>query len=260
MEKFTVSMPDNRLVLTAAVLLYSLKRHAGGDTPGIATVHHVKGADGGRPVIEAGRPMTVQDFTAMINVLKPTERPQVQWQDQRILAQGLGKLIWWNPPMQRPMFFNCKSKNSAPEFIAQGMCELPGLIWMRDKLSLSVFAYRGNAVPRKETRLCQAPFLNVYSNGVICLGSAVKPDELSGDDPTAWEKSFFESAFSHPIASAEKRLTKGMAPVEFWRDMLVTKPTTFPESVLFDLDAVVGDLLALDFPKGDIPTMRGAAV
>lgn len=245
MEKAEVSLHDNRYVLGAAVMLYSKTGHSYEASGGIATVHHVHDING-KPVIGAGRPMTEDDYLAMVKVLAPQERPQMEWQDNRILAKGMGKMIWWTPPMKRAMFFEESNMFGSSTFDGRAVCPVPGMVWMTDGRSLFVYAYRGNAMPGKETELCQAPLFNVWARGEVCVGNAVVPDDSAKGKPEAWENFLFGSNFTHPNFSEVDRLTKGVKPTEFWK-MMIKKPSrTFPETVLVSLDLKVEDLMEPD--------------
>lgn len=248
METTEVSVQDNRYVLGAAVMLYSkMSNGYQQDVAGaIATVHHVHDVDG-KPVIGAGRPMTEADYLAMVKVLAPQQRPQIEWQDHSILAKGMGKMIWWTPPMNRAMFFKKSDMFGASTFTGQGFCPVPGMVWMSDGRDLFVYAYRGTAMPDKETKLCQAPLFNVWARGEVCVGNATRPDESAKGDPMAWERFLFDSHFTHPNFAEKDRLTKGVKPAEFWKKMVAKPSKKFPESVLVDLDLKVSDLLEPDF-------------
>lgn len=246
METAEVSVLDNRYVLTAAVMLYKKETHDQGGCASIATVHHVRDIDGS-PVVGAGRPMTEDDYLAMVQVLAPQQRPQIEWLDHRILAKGMGKMIWWTPPMNRAMFFQKSNMFGATTFTGQGVCPVPGMVWLSDGRDLFVYAFRGATMPVKDTPLCQAPLFNVWARGEVCVGNASRPNDAAKGDPTAWERFLFDSHFTHPNFSEKDRLTKGVKPAEFWKKM-VAKPTkTFPETVLVDLKLKVVDLLEPDF-------------
>jgi PRTRC genetic system protein B len=248
MEKIDVSARDKRYVLGAAVLLYSnaSKGYQSHENTAIATVHHVHDVDG-KPVIAAGRPMTEADYLAMVHVLAPKEKPQIQWHDASILASGMGKMVWWTPPMHRPMFFTKSTMFGESTFDGRAVCPLPGMVWLTDESTLSVFAVRGHQRPQQDTRLCQAPLFNVWARGEVCSGNALKPEEAQAHDPKAWERYLFESNFSHPNFAQVDRLTKGVNPCEFWRDMVTSPRESFPEEVLVDLNLTVSDLLEPDF-------------
>jgi len=226
--------------LSAALLIYTNthRQHA------FATKHDVSAIDG-RPVIRPGTPFAEADYKVLVQALAPREQPQMRWRDPRVLAQGLGRTLWWTPPCKRAMFFK-KSEQNPKTFEAFGTCSTPGLIFFCTGADLRVFAVKGRERPDASTRLYQAPFFNVWSSGQICVGSALRPTEDKRDDLDAWERMFFGSRFTHPNFSERDRLTVGIDPCEFWQAHLRREEQAFPESVLFDINLCVGDLVELD--------------
>lgn len=261
--KTEVSVVGSHYQLAAALLIYQRKsadhyvygieRNA---PEAIATVHHVV-ERAGKPEIGSGRPMSESDYINMVNVLAPGERPQMVWQDPRVLARGLGRLIWWTPPTKRAMFFDVSSHFKDKAFKASGVCPLPGLLWQTDGKSLYVYAFKGSAAPAQNTTLYQAPLFNIWAKGQVCHGSANAPKGDRDMDPDAWERFLFESNFTHPNFSEKDRLIKGHDPHEFWQQMLKTKPDAFPEEALVRLNLKVADLLEPDF-KNRISSIKAA--
>lgn len=247
-----VTLTGDHYELGAAVLLYQKKGSSyspNADSNGpeaIATVHHISVVNG-RPYIGAGRPMTESDYQSMVKVLKPSEQPQVMWQDTNVLAKGLGRLIWWTPPMMRAMFFQKSHFFGKKAFEGQAMCAVPGLVWMAEGNELYVYAFRGKERPQLGTSLCQAPLFNIWSNGKVCHGNAVAPQGEKKGNPKAWEEFLFGSHFTHPNFSEENRLLKGKDPHAFWKQMLKASPKVFPEKYLVDLSLKVSDLVEVDF-------------
>jgi len=226
--------------LSAAVLIYTnrVSRHA------FATKHTVE-ATTGRPLIRPGSPFTETDYKSLVSALAPAEQPQMRWRDQRLLAQGLGRMIWWTPPQKRALFFK-KSSHNAKTFDGKGICPCPGLVFMSTDRSLYLYAVKGASAPSQATALYQAPFFNVWSQGQVCVGNAHVPQEDQRDDLDAWERLFFRSEFTHPNFTQKNRLTVGADAAEFWRNQLLKPADVFPEEVLFNLKLTVGDLLAVD--------------
>lgn len=231
--------------LTAAVLVYTnLERgHA------MATKHAVL-RDDETLRIEPGSPLTLPDYNNLVAALPPKDQPRMQWHDSRVLASGVGRLLWWEPPTTRAMFF-AKSWTGNKTFDASGTCATPGLVFMAqfEPVALYVFAFRGAARPSPSTRLCQAPFFNVWSRGQVCVGNATLPREDQQSSPDAWVQSFFGSHFTHPNFSQKDRLIKGHEPHEFWQQHLASGRPSFPEEVLVDLNLQVEDLLQVDYQR-----------
>lgn len=242
MMNVTVDNTGGSYALTAAVLIYTdqQRSHA------FATKHYVD-LEGSVPRVMPGTPLTVQDYSLLVRALAPRERPGMRWNDQRLLASGLGRMMWWEPPRTRAMFFETSSRNGAT-FTARGTCATPGLVFVanHEPKALYVFAVKGNAVPTKDTQLYQAPFFNVWSRGQVCVGNADYPGEDRINDPDSWMQMFFGSRFTHPNFTEKDRLTKGVDPAMFWRKHLASKAKRFPERVLVEIPLTAGDLLGVD--------------
>ena len=237
--KLEVRSSGDRYQLTAAVLVYtnSSTRHA------FATRHAVLEQDG-RPTIRPGTPLDLQDYQRLLQALAPSERPQMQWCEPRLLARGLGRILWWCPPAPRSLFFR-RSAQHPDSFDGRGRCACPGLVFLASARELYVYALKGAEAPSRDTRLHQAPFFNVWSCGQVCLGNAAVPPERA-QDPAAWERLFFGSHFTHPNFTQANRLTVGVAPAQFWRAQLAQPADPFPEQVLFALPLRVADLMHID--------------
>jgi len=81
--------------------------------------------------------------------------------------------------------------------------------WMRVKVCgghLWVRALAEGKRPRAETKLCMAPYWNCYDNGAVCTGSMQIPREKSVWAIEDWERSFFQSEFTH--ASGVRKHTR----------------------------------------------------
>ncbi len=251
--KLEVSNEGDSYELSAAVLIYTNKQkhHA------FATKHDVE-AFAGRPIIRPGTPFSERDYTSLVKAMKPSDQPRMQWNDPRLLARGLGRLIWWSAPKQRSLFFK-KSTYNANTFTGRGVCATPGLVFMVMDGSMFVYAFKGDGSPTPATKLFQAPFFNVWSRGKVCVGNAFAPRDDQRDDLDAWERMFFGSHFTHPNFTERDRLTVGVNPIEFWQAQINQPGTSFREEVLFDLRLTVGDLLSIDLPQKleAIPVAKG---
>jgi PRTRC genetic system protein B len=239
MMKFDVTNEGESYSLTAAVLIYTSPMGRA-----FASRHTVDEHDG-RPLIGPGQPFSDGDYHNLVRALAPKERPAMQWSDPRILARGLGRVIWWSPPKSRSMFFKTSSHIKGT-FDARGVAPCPALVFMGTERSLYVFAFKGDTSPTQNTALYQAPFFNVWSSGQVCVGNAVVPREEQRGDPECWERMFFGSHFTHPNFAEKDRLTLGVNPVEFWKRHIDAPPASFPEEVLVPLQINVGDLLSLE--------------
>lgn len=73
----------------------------------------------------------------------------------------------------------------------------PHLVFIASEQNLRVFAVLGNKRPTPETKLYHAPLMNIFSDGRLCFGSAVRPDRITVDSIPEWSAAIFDSRFSH---------------------------------------------------------------
>jgi PRTRC genetic system protein B len=92
--------------------------------------------------------------------------------------------------------------------IPNGQYCIPGLVWMVQKGSLSLFAYKSKRLT-PNSPLYSAPFFNVRPKcGSVCLGSAKLdiPEEITFQNLIKyWEDKFFLSEFSHILGDNPTR-------------------------------------------------------
>jgi PRTRC genetic system protein B len=255
----STELHGNTAALNSAILIYG-KRSGYNNGVAFATVHDVDTGPTGRPMVAPGRLIAEADLAALYSGLNEAQGAQsgVQWLDSRVLASGAGRLIWWSPPGQRPLFFK-QSESMTSTFTASAVCPVPGLVWMLRDTSLSVYAVAGSDRPTLTTALFQAPFFNVWATGEVCVGSATPPSKAAQHDPAAWEGMFFGSNFTHPNVNDRNRLVKAASAVSFWRKMVQAKQPVerFPEDALVSLPLKVEDLLAIDVNKKITAIGRG---
>lgn len=190
----------------AAIIAYRTDEEHGSD-------YYLEKRDIKNGVMGAGQPLT-EDLMASLIKNVATTNPQldksmfgavpdnVLYCDTRMEKD---KLVWYHGPEERNVFF-IKELN-----IPNGRMKVPGILYVVDKGSLSIYAFKGKK-PKNE--LYRAPFMNTTEN--VCLGSAkvTKPTERTFANVMAyWEKMFWLSEFSHlsgqnPIKGNLALLTK----------------------------------------------------
>lgn len=237
--KVSAVSTGEEFLLKHALLVYQLGQQAQFHV----TKHPVELFDG-KPVIRPGVPFNEKDYKQLVDGLKPSDRPVVEWLDRKVLAKGAGRTLWWTPPQKRGMFFKSIGKKLVD---GQGNLANPGLVFLADKKSLYIYAFKGKDAPTKQTVLYQCPMFNVWASGLVCNGNAGVPNAEDAGNPDAWEKFFFGSRFTHPNIEGADRLTKGVSPVKFWKSQIEKPDDEFPEQVLVELDLTVEQLLDPDF-------------
>jgi PRTRC genetic system protein B len=144
---------------------------------------------------------------------------------------GKMRLVWYNPPRQRQVYF---SKDIG---IEDGTMYVPGLLYVASEGSLKMYAFKGS---KPKARLFRAPFMNV-SDKSVCLGNAKvqKPSEITFSNLIAyWEEMFWRSEFSHilgenPVRGNLATLTK----------RLIKSGEKFPNDVLLPVSVTLKSFL-----------------
>lgn len=147
------------------------------------------------------------------------------------LPGGHYKMIWYRLPEQRVLHF------ADQLHIRTGKAPVPGVIYVAEKNSLTVFAFKGNKRPVDGTKLFRSPFHNVGDNGKVCLGSAnvKKPAVKSfANVQKYWEDLFWLSEFTHlngasnptksDLGKVWRKLINGKGKIK-WSSLDELKPT-----------------------------------
>ncbi|MBB2145729.1 PRTRC system protein B [Pedobacter sp. LMG 31464] len=132
-----------------------------------------------------------------------------------------GFAVWHTPSKQVNLFFK------ADLGIADGMAQIPPMLWKAGKHSLQVFAMKTDDRPIESEQLFHAPFFNVYESGAVCMGNVKKqiPNGCSLIEfMSLWEKFYFNSTFSHTLNSGA---VDGEKTVALWKRQMENQ-TAFP--------------------------------
>ncbi len=239
----TTSVNKEVLSLAYALLVYQVQGSSCDKT--FITKHPVSLINNG-PVIRPGTPMTEGDYLDLVKSLSNRQRPSINWIESNVLCHSQNRLIWWVPPQSIPLFFDVRAEDGTGVH-RSGICPIPGLIFVAEGRDLWLYAVKGDKRPTPETKLYQAPFLNVWADGMLCIGNAPLPAEEQRHNPTTWQDMFFRSRFTHSNIRQPNRLTKGVDPTEFWIRQLDKPSAKFPEKVLVDIKKTAQNLLDLEF-------------
>lgn len=147
-----------------------------------------------------------------------------------------GFALWYTPARQQPLFFADRLG------IQSGKASVPALLWKASLHQLTIFALREFTRPTLNTKVDYAPFFNINSQGLVCMGTVNTeiPNHIALEDfMQAWETFFFNSYFSH--------LTGNHCPVavnivQLWQELVLTD-LPFPTAVLMPSRYTLKDLL-----------------
>jgi PRTRC genetic system protein B len=147
-----------------------------------------------------------------------------------------GAVLWYTKAKRRELFFVSGLD------IPNAMVNVPPMVWYANKNSLWVFALASERRPTENTPMYCAPFLNIYEDGRVCMGSVninIKNSASVEEFVGGWEDYFFNSYFSHLLGNNSP--IKGNC-VNLWKELIQTgKP--FPKEVLKKNNKTLKNLL-----------------
>lgn len=134
-----------------------------------------------------------------------------------VLPGGNYKMVWYRPAEVRMIYFDEKLH------IKSGKAWIPALIYTAERNGLNVYAIASDSRPGEVTKLYQAPFHNVASDGDVCLGNAKvkKPSQKTYlTEMKYWEDLFWLSEFSH-LNGSDNPTKTNLNTV--WKKLLASK-------------------------------------
>jgi PRTRC genetic system protein B len=158
------------------------------------------------------------------------------WLAPEVLYLAPDAIAWWRPAASAPMFFKAGAIDKGAR---QGLAKQPGLVFAVRRGKWYVWAVKGAERPKPQTALFQAPYLNVYEDGDICVGDVKLPREISAATIDGFERAFFESRFTHE--NAGRLCTHKDGARGLWRDLLAGALADFPEDCLVPMNRTLAD-------------------
>ena len=126
--------------------------------------------------------------------------------------------------------------------LESGKASVPALLWKATPDKLVIFALNGKKRPDSHTLLYHAPFFNVHEDASVCMGDVridFAPDATLQGFMAGWQDHFFNSYFSHMIASQSP---VKINIIDLWKKLINTgKP--FPLNVLKPTNLTINDIL-----------------
>lgn len=218
-----VSIGENhRFELREALLVYR-DQHSS-----FITHHEVAAQRNGPPTLGPTQPLTVAFIDSLVRSLSGSIQAEVL--PANILAKSDRLIVWWTPSRRCQMFYQ-NAEGKAAE-LSGCIFAQPPLVWKVTNGELLLRALTANKRPDGETKLAVAPFWNLSDDGRVCTGTMRRPDSASVASIAAWERGFYESAFTHANVG---RLTRHEGGFEaLWME-LVGKRQRFPLDTLIVL-------------------------
>jgi PRTRC genetic system protein B len=205
-------------------------------------VEHFDMDSNGTPI--NAHPLTVKEANILAKALQTDEEKNTAFlKPKGILPTNIlhinpsekGTVLWYTKGQQRQLYFVDSLG------IPNGKAQVPPMLWLASKSSLTVFALASDRRPTEKTPLHYVPFFNIYEKGNVCMGTVsidIKNSASVEEFIQAWEHYFFNSYFSHSLC---ENLTKKNI-LTLWKDLINTdKP--FPKEVLKKNNKTLKNLL-----------------
>jgi PRTRC genetic system protein B len=198
--KVEVSIGEmHRFELSDALLIYRENRRS------FITWHAVTAQREGPPLLGPAQPLTTAFVEDLAASLSGGARAEVL--PKNVLAKTDRMIAWWTPRRVRRMFFE-NAEGKAQQLNGK-LFPQPPLVWKVAHRELKIRALLENTRPTVDTTLAVAPFWNLSDDGSVCLGSMRCPESVSVESIEAWERGFYESAFTHANVGRLTRHERG---------------------------------------------------
>jgi PRTRC genetic system protein B len=213
---------NHRFELHEALLIYRDRQSS------FITRHDVTTRKDAPPTLCPAQPLTVAFIESLTRSLSGSVQAEVL--PANILAKADRMIVWWTPARCRQMFF----ENSEGKAAKLNGCIFPQppLLWRVSNGELSIRALTESKRPDSSTKLAVAPYWNLSDDGRVCTGTMRRPDSASVASIPAWERGFYESAFTHANVG---RLTRHEGGFDGLWSELTSKRQKFPVETLIAL-------------------------
>ncbi len=236
-------LSEGSFAVKAALLLHGKSSFGSGqDSHAFATLHRVlESPSGGRPELGSGRLVGPDELEQCLSLMG--RESGLSFLPGRLLAASSSALVWWREPKAERVWFNCAADAGIGTRTA--VTPHPGLVFMVSAGGIRLWAVKGTARPTPETELFQAPYMNVWSDGRLCVGNALMPRGADPSDMDGFEQGFFSSRFTHPNVRQSSDLVRWPKGIfGLWRSLLNGRHKVFPEQALVPARLTVGSLIS----------------
>jgi PRTRC genetic system protein B len=165
---------NHHFALREALGIYRSTENQNGSFGNTFITHHEVNADNRakQPTLGPAKTLTIEFVQSLVQALGG--RVQAEFPPESVIARTERLIAWWTPPQKRQMFFGTTQGDMGG--LDGAAFPQPALVWLAMDHSLSVRALKVNHRPVADTKLCVAPYWNVYDSGSVCLGSMRAPD------------------------------------------------------------------------------------
>jgi PRTRC genetic system protein B len=198
--------------------------------------HTVAKTDGLRtPILGPAQPLTLEFLQTLARELGNYAAIEVL--PVNVVARTERMIAWWTAGQKRQMFFSTTQGKLAK--VNGAIFPQPPLLWMVNHRGLAIRAMQQDQRPAADTKLCFAPYWNLFEAGRVCLGSMRAPNASTVAAIDLWEQGFYESAFTHGNVGRVTRHRGGFEGL--WKELAGKE--IFPADSLVELAETVGDFL-----------------
>jgi len=170
-----------------------------------AVMQHALREEKGQVVMAEGVNVTQDTVDALLRL---NAMQTLVFVPEHVVAVGSNSLAWVVPAGPRRLLFGGALDKAVAALDGQVLAQ-PRLLFIVRGGQMYVYALKGQGRPQADTRLCLAPFFNIFANNSICNGSMVRPAGLSVDQTQAWEEAFFYSNFVKSADGQKRHAFKG---------------------------------------------------
>ncbi|MFC5862074.1 PRTRC system protein B [Acidicapsa dinghuensis] len=222
--------------LREALLIYhSTDRHYWEMGNTFVTHHPVATKGTKKPELGPANPLTVDFLQSLLHSLGG--QIPIEFLPDNVMARTDRTIAWWTPAQIRPMFFG--DTQGDLQGINGRNFPQPALIWLTQDSSLFVRALKENRRPSAASGLSVAPYWNLYESGSVCIGSMRAPKVSTVASIGQWEKSFYESEFTHGNVGRVTRHAGGFEGL--WKEL--ADKDAFPVEQLIELPETAEEFL-----------------
>ncbi|MGF7082144.1 PRTRC system protein B [Mucilaginibacter sp. UYCu711] len=197
----------------------------------------------GKPI--NAHPLSQSEMSALADLLQTSKEMQSSYlKSNGLLPQNVlyvnqqanGYAVWYSPPQEVNLFFVDGLQ------IPSGKFHVPAMLWKANAERLTVHALKGKGKPMENTKLCHAPYLNIYAGGQVCMGTVqinIGKSTCLEEFIQTWERYFFNSNFSHSINGNNS--TKSNT-TDLWRSLAGTGEQ-FPQNELMQTSLTLKQII-----------------
>lgn len=202
--------------LAHALLVYTDGRRS------FVTMHDPVEANGAAPTLGPGRLISTAFLRELSKQLGASVSADIL--PENVLVRTAEVTVWWRRASVETLFYNpAKDAQHAKDLktLNGTRVAIPPLVFRATKQQLWVRSLARNERPKADSHLFAAPFYNVSAKGGVCLGSMRRPHGRGLDTLAQWERSFFESEFTHILPGVTaSRHPKGL--IAMWLAIAAT--------------------------------------